>query len=234
MGSTNQLARDYRVEVSTTGAAGSWVRTYGLNSFNPDLPPVLQDSTEYENDGWGTQELTGYNWKLTLGLYRQATGGVEDPAFALMRACQGQFGDSARLYVRWYRKDGLPEAWQGRGVVTLSKAKTGVTDLDAWNVTFTGSGMLSPITNPYAPAAAPTVLSATPSAAATGQLVTITGTGFTGTVSVAFGGVDSTDFVVLGDSVIIAAMPTGAAGAAAVVVTNATGASTALAYTRGA
>lgn len=85
-------------------------------------------------------------------------------------------------------------------------------------------------------ASAPVIVSALPSGAATGALVTIKGyyfTGVSGASGVKFGGSNATNYTVVDDSTIIATMPTGSAGAANIVVTNTTGASAAFAYTRG-
>ena len=82
-------------------------------------------------------------------------------------------------------------------------------------------------------AVAATVTSALPSAAVTGATVTIVGNHFLNATAVTFGGA-SANFTITNDEEIKAVVPTGSAGSAAVVVTNATGASNSLAYTRGA
>ena len=154
----------------------------------------------------------------------------------LVRGCVGQFGDAARLYVRWYRTDGIAEAWSGRAIVEVTPSKTGVADLNEISVTFTGDGTLTPITNPYAPALAPVISSASPSGVSVGGQVRIVGQNFTGTVAstgVKFGATAATSWILDGDSVIVAVMPAGSAGAANITVTNATGTSTAFPYTRG-
>jgi hypothetical protein len=71
-----------------------------------------------------------------------------------------------------------------------------------------------------------------PDPAAAGQLVTITGTRFTGTTAVEFDGVAASDFTVLNSTTLVAVMPAGSAGAVDVVITNAVGDSTAFEYTR--
>lgn len=84
-------------------------------------------------------------------------------------------------------------------------------------------------------AAAPTVTAVTPSGAAAGAMVKIVGTQFIGAVAVTgvkFGGVNATSFIVDDAFTIYATLPAGSAGSAPVIVTNATGASTAFAYTR--
>jgi hypothetical protein len=77
-----------------------------------------------------------------------------------------------------------------------------------------------------------TAVSGSPNPAAEGQLVTITGTRFTGTTAVTFEGTPADDFTVVDATTIVATMPAGAAGAADVVVTNGVGASAAFEYTR--
>jgi hypothetical protein len=76
-------------------------------------------------------------------------------------------------------------------------------------------------------AAAPTVLSLSDEAVGTagGEIVTITGTGFTGVVSVTVGGTAATDYEVVDSHHIVMIAPAKAAGSHHVVVTNGTGAS---------
>lgn len=236
MPAVNLLARGYRLEVSADGST-NWLKLGGLNDLNDSITPNKVDSSNYDSNGWAASEITMQAWSVAAKFNRQATSGTEDPAAALLRSTRGQFGDSARVYVRWYSTVQTTETgWQGRAIVELNKSKTGVADLNELTVTLTGDGILTSIANPYAPAAAPLIASASPSGVAAGGQVTIVGQNFTGTVAtsgVKFGGVNATSWVVLGDSTIVAVMPAGSAGSAVVVVTNATGASTSFPYTRG-
>lgn len=229
------LARRYQIDVSSDGT--TWTQLLGVTDFNPQITPQLQDSSTYDSDGWGSSEITMNKWSAAIKVLRQTTGGVFDPAQELVRARVAQFGDSARIYVRWYDNSGAPEAYSGRAIVEFNRSKTGVADLDEASITLTGDGALASITNPYAPASVPVILTATPSGASVGQDVEITGSGFTGTIAttgVKFGATNASAWRVVSDSVIVATMPAGTAGAANIVVTNATGASTAFSYTRGA
>jgi hypothetical protein len=226
------LARRFRIDVSAD--AVSWLQLVGVTDFNPQVAPQTQDSSTYDSDGWGSSEITLNKWSVQVKALRQTTGGVFDPGQELVRARVAQFGDAARIYVRWYDNSGAPEAHQGWGIVSWSRSKTGVTDLDEAQITVDGDGSLTDITNPYAPALAPVVAAATPSAAGTGDQVEISGQGFTGTSSVKFAAVAVTQYTVVSDSLIVAVVPTGSAGSAPITVTNATGVSNALAYTRSA
>lgn len=236
MPAVNLLARGYRLEVSADGAT-NWLKLAGLNDLSDQITPNKVDSTNYDTDGWSGSEVTLQSWALTAKFNRQATAGVSDAASDLLRQRRGQFGDSARVYVRWYSTVQTNESgWQGRAIVELNKSKTGVADLNEFTATLTGDGTLSSISNPYTPSSIPSILSALPSGVATGGQVEIRGTGFTGTVAtsgVKFGGTNATSWIVVSDQEIVAVMPTGTAGSAPVVVTNAVGASASFAYTRG-
>lgn len=231
------LARRFKVDVSTIAAPTTWVNFKGINDFSPPVTPTLQAADDYDTNGWGSFEKTMQAWILTLKALRKTVAGVFDPGQELVRAAQLQFGDLARVNVRWYDRNGAPEAFQGVGIVGWVPSKTGVADLDEITCTFTGDGILAPITNPFAAAAIPVILGATPSAIAQGGIVNITGTGFagvTGAASVKFGATNATSYIVVSDNTIVAVMPAGSAGAANITVINGAGTSTAFSYTRGA
>jgi hypothetical protein len=152
-----------------------------------------------------------------------------------VRAARTQFGDAARVYIRYYDRNGGPEAYKGWAIVTWVPKGSGVTDLGTVTITLQGDGPLTPISNPGTAPAAPVISAVTPSGAAAGAQITISGSGFNGTIAttgVKVGGVNATGWTVLGDSTIVAIMPAGSAGSAPVVVTNAQGASNSFAYTR--
>lgn len=229
------LARRFKVDVSTNGT--TWVPLKGINDLNPPISPTLQPADDYDTDGWNGFEKTMQSWILTIKALRKTVAGVFDPGQELVRAAMLGFGDAARVYVRWYDRNGAPEAFSGRAIVGWVPSKTGVADLDEVTITLTGDGALASIANPYAASAVPVVLSATPSGASVGQLVTITGTGFIGTVpttGVKFAAVNATSWSVVSDNVIVAVVPAGSAGSAPIIVTNGAGASAAFPYTRGA
>jgi hypothetical protein len=52
--------------------------------------------------------------------------------------------------VRWYDRDGLPEAYEGIAIVTWAPSGGEYTALDQVEVTLTGNGPLTLIDNPVA------------------------------------------------------------------------------------
>ena len=233
---TTALARRFKVDRSTIAAPSTFVNLKGINDLNPAISPTLVGADDYDSNGFSSFEKTMQGWVLTAKCRRATNAGVFDPGQELARAAQLQFGDLARLNVRWYDRNGAPEAYQGIAIVGYSASKTGVADLDEVTITLTGDGILNQIANPYAAAAVPVVLGASPSGGAAGGLVSITGPGFVGpapTTGVKFNGVNATSWQVVSDNSIVAIMPAGSAGVGNIVVTNAAGASAAFPYTRG-
>lgn len=234
--STTALARKFRLDVTTdlTLATG-WLQLNGIFDLKPVITPKTIDTSAYDTNGWDSNTVISNGWAVTADCWRRTAAGVYDPGQELLRACVGQSGDGSKAGVRWYDKNGGPESFQGTALVAWSRSKTGVADGDAASVVMTGDGVLYTPTNPGTAPVVPVILSALPSGVAAAGVVTITGAGFTGTIAttgVKFGATSATTWSVVSDSVIVAVMPTGSAGAANVVVTNAVGASTAFSYTR--
>lgn len=233
------LARKFRVDVtSDLTLAGGWVQLNGINDWSDNVTPNLEDASAYDTNGSASFEKTFEEWTGRAQILRRLSAGVYDAGQELVRLrARGQWGDNARVGVRWYDKDGGPEAYKGVALVGWERAQTGVRNLDGANITFTGTDVpLATIANPGVAAAAPVIMAASPSAVAAGGQVRIDGVGFIGTVAttgVKFGGVNATSWQVISDQVIVAIMPAGTAGSAPIIVTNAAGASTAFAYTRG-
>lgn len=229
------LARRFKVQVSSDNA--TWLNIAGVTDFNPNENPTIVSADDYDTNGFAAFEKTMTGAKAVVKANRKTNAGVFDPGQELIRTTRFQFGDQARLYIRWFDRNGVAEAYSGRALVDWQQSKTGVADLEEVTMTFTIDGVLSAITTPYTATVVPVITSATPSGVAVGGQVQISGNGFTGTIAttgVKFGATNATSWVVVSDSLIVAVMPAGSAGPANIVVTNAAGASTAFTYTRGA
>jgi hypothetical protein len=230
---SNALARRFKVDVSTDGS--TWVPLKGLTDFNPQENATLQAANDYDSNGFESYEKTLTGVKVSIKARRVLNAGAFDPGQELARATWLQFGTAARLYMRFYDRNGASQAFSGLFLVDYQQSKTGVADIEEVGITFTADGIVSSITNPALAAQVATIISATPSGAATGAMVRITGAYFTGVAAsgVKFGATACTSIDVISDSVIEALMPTGSAGAANITVVNGAGTSAAFTYTRG-
>jgi len=230
---TVALARKYQLQVSVDNA--TWLNVKGVDDLNPSENPTIVGADTYDTNGVNAFEKTMIGPKIVAKFLRPVNGGVYDPGQELIRATRFQFGASARIYFRWFDKNGAADAYGGYGLVEWEPSKTGVADVEEITVTFTADGTFASITNPYSVAVVPVITSITPSGIGAGGAVTIFGSFFTGVVAttgVKFNGTNATSFSFINDNQIIAVLPAGAAGTTPVIVTNATGASTAFNYTR--
>lgn len=244
-GTSIGLSFEYGLDINLgTHASPIWQTVRRISNFQPSPTPKTQPSQSYDDFGADNADVVGWTANLAFAVQvnRNTTTGYYLPEIEALLAAigTGAVGASAVIEARWYHKPATGtanpnDAGQGYFTVAVQRANTGPDGtVETLNVTLTGKGVYTKIANPFTGwgAAAPTVTAATPSGAAAGALVTITGTGFTGATAVKFGATNATAFSVLGDATIVAVVPTGSAGAAAITVTNGAGTSTAFAYTR--
>jgi hypothetical protein len=235
---STELARKFALEVtSDLTLQTGFVRVKGCNDISHNINPNLEDASDYETNGWASSEVTMQDWALDATFFRRKTAGVLDAGQEMLRARVGQFGDQARVGMRLFDKTGGPEAYSGVALVTWKRSNTGVKNLEQATVTLTGTDvpLNIGITNPYQSSAVPVVLAANPGAQGTGEAVAINGSGFNGATGVKFGTTNASSFEVINDQLIIAVLPSGTAGSAAITVTTPVGPNaTAFAYTRAA
>ena len=237
---------EYGVDVDL-GTPGSpvWQNVRRPSAIVPAVTPIMADAQTYDDFGADNKSRTSENWSLSWSqlVNRLSSTGAYTPEVEALKALTepDSLGALAIGHFRWYDKPAAGpanpgDAYEGYATVALDRKNSGNADVGTWGVTLTGVGKRIKIVNPFSGwgGALPTITAATPTAAAVGSLVTITGTGFVGATLVKFGAVSATVFSVVGGSTLIAVMPAGTAGAASVTVTNATGISTAFTYTRGA
>jgi hypothetical protein len=221
---SNLLARKYQLQVSADNV--SWLNVAGVNDLNPSENPTVQGADTYDTNGFNGFVKTITGWQVVAKFLRSVTAAVLDPGQELLRATRFQQDPNARVYVRWWDKNGSADAYAGYGLVTWNPSKTGVADVEEVTVTIQGDGILSPITNPYNIAAVPIITSIQKTGKGAAASVVIIGQGFTGlvtTTGIKFGGTNATSFDVISDNLVTAVLPAGAAGTITVLATNATG-----------
>lgn len=147
------LARKWRLDINT-GTTGSpvWVQVKGITNLTPGLSATTQDSSDYDTDGWGSDEKTMLKWNLAVTLLRKGTTDTApDPGQEALRDKSDQFGTAGLAEVRWYdRKVGSPEAYRGFANVSWEPGGGGTGDLESVAVNLSGKGARIDITNPAA------------------------------------------------------------------------------------
>lgn len=231
----------WRLDVSADNS--TWYQVFGISDSNfPGITPGLKDNSSYENNGWGTQGVTSNAASIECTAFSKASKdtGEAPQSLQLMRATIGEVGGTATLYARWGRTDNHTpyQGYTALVSVAMSPGNSGWDDFRSEKVTLAASGAVTKLDAApaeWSTAAAPQVASITPTGAAVGDLVFISGSGFTGVTAtdVDFGATPSVDAAVKTDSLLAVSIPSGATGTVSVTVTNATGTSTGLSYTVG-
>lgn len=159
------LAKDWVLEVDARapGAAQpQWTRVNGLTSFSETTDDNTEDDGDFDSDGWGSSVVTQRTWSIEAEGKRKRTDAqafTPDPGQEFIRRAGRIVGFAANIHVRWYRRDGSPDAYEGTATVSGFTKGGAVTDLEPFNFTLNGQGQ--PVEIP-SPAAQSSVASAKP------------------------------------------------------------------------
>lgn len=149
---TNALARRWILEVNVgADEAEDWQQCMGLAEFVPAAPePNNEDSSDYDSGGWTGNTKTAQSWELTFTINRKIdeTQKVYHPVHEALRRAGMKFGGASKAHVRYYDRDGMPEAYEGKGIVQWAPSGGETTALEQVEVTITGDGPLEEIDNP--------------------------------------------------------------------------------------
>lgn len=229
------LARRIRIDIDTgTYPTVSYAQLMGVQELKPKPGDLRTESDEaYDDDGAMREQVTGYSWGLEPKILHStnAAGTSLDTVHAFLHtkflaarnggAIAGEFG------VRWYDRNGVGDAHEGRAYVKQWTPEGGGGGaLDTVSIVIQGQGALdSAVTNPSANLT-PVVTGVSPTGGGTagGELVNVYGVHFTGATDVDFAA-SAAIFEVVSDAHIVAVAPAHAGGTVQVKVTNPTGAS---------
>jgi hypothetical protein len=135
------LARKYALDISPDGGT-TWTRVRGVTDFKPAIAATMQDDSDYDSNGWGSDVKTMLKWSLVTKIKRGLglITGIYDPGQELIRAAHDQFGSAGVVQARWYERGTSAGDWSPDGGNTSA--------LSTVTVTLTGTGARTPITNP--------------------------------------------------------------------------------------
>lgn len=148
------LARRWVLQLDMSAAkdGSDWQTVIGVTEFNPAAEPNIEDSSDYDSGGWAGNTKTGQSWELGVTINRRINDQtkVYHPTHEKLRAASYAFGSDSQVHVRYYDRNGLPEAYEGTALVTWAPSGGEYTALDQVEMTLTGDGQLLLITNPVA------------------------------------------------------------------------------------
>lgn len=147
------LARRWKLEVNLgTDAVPDWQPMPGITEFQPTFPPNIEDSSSYDSDGWMENTKTGQSWELAVTFNRKIndTAKVYNDVHEALRLANFATGSASEVNVRFYDRNGLPEAYEGTVLVEWEDQGGEYTALGQVSATLTGTGPLVMIDNPIA------------------------------------------------------------------------------------
>lgn len=149
------LARRWRLELDMSALkdGSDWQLCPAITDFNFEMPPNLEDSGTYDDGGWDGNTKTSQGWTVTAKFNRKvsADSTTYSPVHEKLRTTALGWGDGSEIPIRWMDRNGLPEAYQGSALVTWKPSGGDKNALDQVEVTLTGNGPLTTITNPVTP-----------------------------------------------------------------------------------
>ncbi|MEU5343004.1 hypothetical protein AB0I27_06705 [Streptomyces sp. NPDC050597] len=153
MADETALARRYRMEINTgTEATPAWTLCPGVQEFTPKVDPTTQDDSDYEAKGWKKNTVTALAWSVEAKLLHKydPAAKVFNPVHEKLKKAAKSFGSAALVHLRYFDRNGAPDAHEGMATVKWEPDGSNDEDLESINLTLTGSGELEEITNPLA------------------------------------------------------------------------------------
>ncbi|WP_432164863.1 phage tail tube protein [Streptomyces sp. bgisy031] len=149
------LVRRWRLQIDMSAAmdGSDWQTVMGVKEFTPPMPdPNIEDASDYESEGWNGNEKTSQEWELSVTLNRKINDQTKvfHPTHEKIRAAAFGWGSGSRAHLRWFDRNGLPEAYEGTGIVKWENSGGEHTDLEQPEITITGDGPMLIIDNPVA------------------------------------------------------------------------------------
>jgi len=224
--------------------AGVWVNITGdLNNLNLNPTKITVPREVYGNKARPANEIIGYSFAPTFAIEL-----VRDPVTGMAVAAQSWLPDlvkdsfrSGSENMREFQiiDDALDErfpAFEGTFSVATAPLATNFSDKGGYSFTLESQGVVAMLEeNPIAGTGAPIIESAGPALQGVGEQVVIRGYNLRGVTGITVDGEDVVEFSRpedgLDDNTLVVTIPEDVTGAAAIVVTNAVGASEPFDYT---
>ncbi len=153
MGLRSLLAKDWKIDVNTGPIdVPVWTPVKGLTSFQESTDDNTEDDGDFDDEeGWGSSVVTERTWAIDAEGRRKRTDDAvftADPGQEKIRKAARLVGFGANIQVRWYRRDGAPDAYQGTCTVSDFTKGGSSTDLEPFNFKLNGQGAPVEIENP--------------------------------------------------------------------------------------
>jgi hypothetical protein len=150
---TTTLNRKWYCDLSDDDGT-TWIPLMGLTEFQPSTEGTLQDDSDFDSEGYRSQNKTASAWSITGTVRRAPLTGTPtsyDPGQELLRLKDDEMGVANSITVRWYEmEEGGPrvEAYQGRAAVSWNPNGGAMDANSTVGFVLTGQGRRNAITHP--------------------------------------------------------------------------------------
>ena len=110
---TNSAWR-FDVDLDIANGGGNWVQVKGMSNFVPSIDSTVQDMSDYDTNGWGSDAVTFRKFKLSGNLNRNKYAGAMDAGQEALRAAAENL---TLIHVRWYQRTSGGLAYDGSVLV---------------------------------------------------------------------------------------------------------------------
>lgn len=144
----SQLASRFALQVDTgSSESPTWTTVFGVSNLQPNVDYTMQDNSDYDSDGWGSDFPTQRKWSLALTLRDKLYDDTQDAGQAALQTAADGLD---QVHVRWFDRNGGAEAYEGYAYVQWQPQGGDVTTEATTNVTLNGQGSRTTISNPVA------------------------------------------------------------------------------------
>lgn len=147
------LARKWKLDVNTGSiAVPVWTPVRAVGELKPTMDTNLEEDSDYDSEGYGSEVKTELKWGIEVKILRKigVTSSTYDLGQETLRTAADAFGSAGTPQVRWYDRDGGPEAYSGFASVSWEPEGGDTKALDTVTVKLSGNGKRTAITNPAA------------------------------------------------------------------------------------
>lgn len=136
--------------------AGTWVGVFGIQEFKDAVEPTLQDSSDFDGDGWKSSVVTALAGSLEFKVARKTQASsptAYDPGQEKLRLASRKTGVGNRIKIRYYEMEPSGprvEAYEVYAAVSWSPDGGAMDATSTVSVVLTFDGKPTSITHPDA------------------------------------------------------------------------------------
>lgn len=213
-----------------------WVNITGdVNNLAPNPTQVTVPVEVYGNKAASGVEIIGHTFAPTFTVEAIRNPVTKHIAQAwlvdlLGKASKTGLDNKGEFQLFDLLDENLP-AHEGLFSIMVAPSATGYQDKGGYAFTLNSDGVVDLITSPIAGDGTPIIETVGPALQTVGDQLVVRGYNFIGTSAITIDAVNVTEFTIVDANTIVFVIPATVSGAAPIVITNASGASTAFAYT---